>query len=191
MAKERIPERSSPSDFRRRRVRGPAVLDNQLQPDPELAEGPASNGRIAIFAVAIAVVLGVGVLRPEQFVDQSRRHRADGPECSSGFTSAEQCAAAPDDCPDFAASDLSGRRHSASQRNPRRNHRRQPGCAGEPEPRQQSNNGPCQQVDFQTDCPNGKSPGSVRGCFPTFAASAGVSAEQFVQFAAGWPGRVR
>ena len=33
-------------------------LDNDLQPDPELAEGPASAGKIAIAAVAIAVLLG-------------------------------------------------------------------------------------------------------------------------------------
>ena len=39
-------------------IRDAAGLDNQLQPDPELAEGPASGGRVAIFAVAIAVVLG-------------------------------------------------------------------------------------------------------------------------------------
>jgi hypothetical protein len=36
----------------------PARLDNELQPDPELAEGPAGGGRIAMFAVAIAVILG-------------------------------------------------------------------------------------------------------------------------------------
>jgi len=35
-----------------------ARLDNELQPDPELAEGPAGGGRIALFAIAIAVVLG-------------------------------------------------------------------------------------------------------------------------------------
>jgi len=35
-----------------------ARLDNDLQVDPELAEGPANGGRIAVFAVAIAVVLG-------------------------------------------------------------------------------------------------------------------------------------
>ena len=35
-----------------------ARLDNEMQPDPELAEGPASGGRIAMFAVAIAIVLG-------------------------------------------------------------------------------------------------------------------------------------
>src|SRR5579872_7187285 len=34
-------------------------LEDDLQADPELAEGPASNTRIAMFAVAIAIVLGV------------------------------------------------------------------------------------------------------------------------------------
>lgn len=33
-------------------------LDNELQADPELAEGPASSGKVMMFAVAIAVVLG-------------------------------------------------------------------------------------------------------------------------------------
>jgi hypothetical protein len=33
-------------------------LDNDLQVDPELAEGPASGGRIAMFAVAVALLLG-------------------------------------------------------------------------------------------------------------------------------------
>jgi hypothetical protein len=33
--------------------------DNELQADPQLAEGPASGGRIAMYAIAIAVVLGV------------------------------------------------------------------------------------------------------------------------------------
>jgi len=33
-------------------------LDDELQPDPDLAEGPAGGGRIAIFAVGIAVILG-------------------------------------------------------------------------------------------------------------------------------------
>jgi hypothetical protein len=39
-------------------IRDAPHLDNELQPDPELAEGPAGSGRIAVFAVAIAVVLG-------------------------------------------------------------------------------------------------------------------------------------
>jgi hypothetical protein len=33
-------------------------LDNEIQPDPELAEGPASGAKVAMFALAIAVVLG-------------------------------------------------------------------------------------------------------------------------------------
>src|SRR6478735_9364047 len=33
-------------------------LDNELQPDPELAEGPASGAKVAMFAIAIAVVMG-------------------------------------------------------------------------------------------------------------------------------------
>src|SRR6267154_1728349 len=33
-------------------------LDNELQADPELAEGPAGGAKIAMFAIAIAVVLG-------------------------------------------------------------------------------------------------------------------------------------
>ncbi len=32
--------------------------DNELQPDPELAEGPASGGKVAMFAIAVAVILG-------------------------------------------------------------------------------------------------------------------------------------
>jgi hypothetical protein len=39
--------------------RSPAELDNDLQVDPEMAEGPASNTRVALFAVGIAVVLGM------------------------------------------------------------------------------------------------------------------------------------
>ena len=39
-------------------LRNAARLDNELQPDPELAEGPASGGRVAMFAVAIALILG-------------------------------------------------------------------------------------------------------------------------------------
>jgi len=35
-----------------------ARLDSELQPDPELAEGPASGAKVAMFAIAIAVVLG-------------------------------------------------------------------------------------------------------------------------------------
>jgi hypothetical protein len=33
-------------------------LDNEIQTDPELADGPAGGAKIAMFAVAIAVVMG-------------------------------------------------------------------------------------------------------------------------------------
>jgi hypothetical protein len=49
------PYRSNLADEPYRRA---ARLDNELQVDPELAEGPASGARIAMFAIAIAVVLG-------------------------------------------------------------------------------------------------------------------------------------
>ncbi|MGY4504187.1 hypothetical protein ACVWYH_008144 [Bradyrhizobium sp. GM24.11] len=35
-----------------------ARRDSDLQADPELGEGPASSGRVALFAVAVALVLG-------------------------------------------------------------------------------------------------------------------------------------
>jgi hypothetical protein len=52
---------SNPNDPYRRtddEYRRAASLDSELQPDLELAEGPASGRRVALFAVAIAVVLG-------------------------------------------------------------------------------------------------------------------------------------
>jgi hypothetical protein len=39
-------------------IRRQARLDSELQADPELAEGPASGAKVAMFALAIAVVLG-------------------------------------------------------------------------------------------------------------------------------------
>ncbi len=58
MAHERNPDdpyRPNPADDPYRRA---ARLDNELQPDPELAEGPASSAKVAMYAIAIAVVLG-------------------------------------------------------------------------------------------------------------------------------------
>ena len=52
------PYRASLSDDEFRRQTRLNSLDNELQPDPELAEGPASGGKVAMFAIAIAVVLG-------------------------------------------------------------------------------------------------------------------------------------
>jgi hypothetical protein len=33
-------------------------LETELQPDPELAEGPAGGAKVAMFALAIAIILG-------------------------------------------------------------------------------------------------------------------------------------
>ena len=49
-----------PSDLNRTdELRRAQMLDNEMQADPELAEGPASGGRMALFAVAIIAILGV------------------------------------------------------------------------------------------------------------------------------------
>ncbi len=67
MANERNPNdpnRGNPADAPYRsnldddEARRQARLESELQADPELAEGPANTGKIAIFAIAIAVVLG-------------------------------------------------------------------------------------------------------------------------------------
>jgi hypothetical protein len=63
MAHERIPNDPyrptlTGDDLRGDALRSPARLDDELQADPELAEGPASGGRVAMIAVAIALVLG-------------------------------------------------------------------------------------------------------------------------------------
>ena len=39
-------------------IRRQARIENEVQADPELAAGPASGGKVAMFAIAIAVVLG-------------------------------------------------------------------------------------------------------------------------------------
>jgi hypothetical protein len=39
-------------------MRSQPRFERDLEADPELAEGPASNSRIALFAVGIAIVLG-------------------------------------------------------------------------------------------------------------------------------------
>ena len=67
MAYERKPTdpyRSNPADAPYRtgsaddQYRQAARLDNELQPDPELSEGPATGGKVALFAVVVALVLG-------------------------------------------------------------------------------------------------------------------------------------
>ena len=46
---------AEPEDGLRQRAR----LDNELQADPEMAEGPASGSRIGLYAIAVVAVLGV------------------------------------------------------------------------------------------------------------------------------------
>ena len=65
MAYERNPDdpyRSPDDPYRTTRADGELRraqrMDNELQMDPELAEGPASGGKIAMFAIAVALVLG-------------------------------------------------------------------------------------------------------------------------------------
>ena len=58
MANERFPNdpfhpKLSDDDFGRA-----SRLDNEVQPDPVLQEGRASTGKVALFAVALALVLG-------------------------------------------------------------------------------------------------------------------------------------
>ena len=52
------PYRANLSDDEIRRQARMNSLDNEIQADPQLAEGPASGTRIAMFAIAIAVVMG-------------------------------------------------------------------------------------------------------------------------------------
>ena len=74
--------------------------DNELQADPQLAEGPASGGRIAMYAIAIAVVLGVVFygLNNRATVDQAgttppseiaRQTQPANPAAPSGKTNTE------------------------------------------------------------------------------------------------------
>jgi hypothetical protein len=58
MANERNPDDPYRSNLTDNDIRRQARLDNELQPDPELAEGPANTGKVAMFAIAVAVVLG-------------------------------------------------------------------------------------------------------------------------------------
>ena len=59
MANERNPDDPYRSNLADEPYRRAARLDNELQADPELAEGPASGAKVAMFAIAIAVVMGV------------------------------------------------------------------------------------------------------------------------------------
>jgi len=69
-------------------IKRQARLDGELLPDPELGERPASGGKVAMFAIAIALVLGAvfygmnnssiirpARLRPPRTPRTPRRHR--------------------------------------------------------------------------------------------------------------------
>jgi hypothetical protein len=58
MAHERNPDDPYRPNLADNDMNRQARLDNELQADPELAEGPASGAKVAMFAVAIALVLG-------------------------------------------------------------------------------------------------------------------------------------
>jgi hypothetical protein len=59
MANERIPDDPYRSKLRDDDFGRAARYDTELQPDPELLEGPpASSGKVALFALAVALILG-------------------------------------------------------------------------------------------------------------------------------------
>ena len=59
MANERIPQDPfEPPRFSDDHYGRPQRFDDGMQVDPELQEGPASTGKIALFAIGIALVLG-------------------------------------------------------------------------------------------------------------------------------------
>jgi hypothetical protein len=58
MANERDPNAPFRPAVGNEPLRDARSLDNELQADPEMAEGPASGTRIALYAVAAAVILG-------------------------------------------------------------------------------------------------------------------------------------
>lgn len=67
-----------------------ARLDNEFQPDPQLTEGRASGGRITMYAVAIAVILGAVFYG----LNNSSMHRA-GTSSTAQHTAQDRPPAAP------------------------------------------------------------------------------------------------
>src|SRR4051812_50172543 len=58
MAFERNPNDPYRPDMADDELRRTERIDRELQADPELSESPASGGKVAMFAIAIALVLG-------------------------------------------------------------------------------------------------------------------------------------
>lgn len=58
MANERYPNDPYRPDMTDPETLRAQQLDSQMQPDPELAEGPSSTGKVAALALGIAILLG-------------------------------------------------------------------------------------------------------------------------------------
>ncbi len=56
---DRLRDPTTEADFSANQMRPPTGLDNEVQPDLPLKEGPSSNTSIALIAVGIAIVLGI------------------------------------------------------------------------------------------------------------------------------------
>jgi hypothetical protein len=82
------PSRANPGDDDLRRA---ARLDNELQVDPELAEGPAGGSKIALFALGIALVLGAVFYG----LNNSSVHQAGTPSTAQNAAPATAQNAAP------------------------------------------------------------------------------------------------
>ena len=91
MAYERNPNDPYQRDLADNDARRTARLDNELQPDVELAEGPASGGRIALFAVAVAIVLGAVFYG----LNNSSTNVADSPSTPAQSTAQNNAASPP------------------------------------------------------------------------------------------------
>ena len=108
MANERFPNdpfhpKLSDDDFGRA-----SRLDNEVPPDPVLQEGRASTGRVALFAVALALVLGAvfyglnnttinnaGTTPPSQSAQQTQPNSQPGTTTGSAMKRPTPPAAGP------------------------------------------------------------------------------------------------
>ena len=79
MAFERNPDDPTrPMPGSDERLRSASQFDGDLQPDPELAEGRAGGGRIALFAIAIVVIMLAGLQTvPKQLIEAARSDGAN------------------------------------------------------------------------------------------------------------------
>ena len=80
MAHERIPPDPNRPGFNDDYRDRPQRLEEDLQIDPELAEGPASGGKIALVCALHRAGARRGVLWPEQFEHQGCLDQVAGPD---------------------------------------------------------------------------------------------------------------